>query len=266
MKDCISTYLGGEVVTPETCDYESYRLLGLKCPFCQSPVFLRSGAEFVNAHGKTVRKDAYFAHFKANSAEARLCEKRSASVEGRAQIEAIAAKQRNQRQVLYCQHFLDLILGVEGRYSKLRRMIPENTREVVGIIVKKNLADFRTVLLKTKVNREVIQNSNELCLLMDIPEDDRQILREVDIDRQLKICTEIFAFLSSRINFTILEGLILIAITFCPEGENEKTLKESIEKAFRGEPFSLFSAIIFNVLIISWARKIEVFERKKEGD
>lgn len=43
MKYAISMYLAGTIVKSQDCDYESYRDLGLKCPYCSESVFLRRG-------------------------------------------------------------------------------------------------------------------------------------------------------------------------------------------------------------------------------
>jgi hypothetical protein len=42
MKEAVSMYLGGFVVKADDCDHDSAKQWGLKCPFCDSAVFLRS--------------------------------------------------------------------------------------------------------------------------------------------------------------------------------------------------------------------------------
>jgi len=62
MKYAKSMYFGGDIVFADECNYQSAQKLGLKCPFCDSAVFLRSES-VRNVKGKLQLISPYFAHY-----------------------------------------------------------------------------------------------------------------------------------------------------------------------------------------------------------
>lgn len=108
MKDAKSMYLGGDIVNADECDFDSYKKLGLVCPFCNEAVFLRAG--FIGKRGsKSVDIPACFSHFPASRETVEDCERRSQSKEGRAAIERIKAEARNQRLEIYNRYLWEMI-------------------------------------------------------------------------------------------------------------------------------------------------------------
>ena len=107
-------YLGGDVVNADECDFDSYKKLGLVCPFCNEAVFLRAG--FIGKRGsKSVDIPACFSHFPTSKETMEDCERRSLSKEGRAEIERIKTEARNQRLELYNKHLWEMIsTALEG--------------------------------------------------------------------------------------------------------------------------------------------------------
>ena len=86
MKAAKSMYFGGDIVSAEECDYNSYERLGLKCPFCDHPVFLRAGSSRKNK-GVEQTVVTCFAHFKGTSVFELNCEVRFKTTVGREKIE-----------------------------------------------------------------------------------------------------------------------------------------------------------------------------------
>ena len=109
MEDAKSMYHGGELVSALDCDFESYRELGLLCPFCNEPVYLC---------GETVRQSSrthklsyirpHFKHFPGGDPLDFDCEKRAISAEGKRYLDAIRAERRGQRLELFNRYFLEM--------------------------------------------------------------------------------------------------------------------------------------------------------------
>lgn len=117
MKDAKSIYLGGDIVAAEDCDYESYRSLGLTCPFCNEAVFLRT-AFFRKGVEKDTEVNPHFVHFPSSLAKNGAdCERRSLSKEGRAEIERIKVEARNQRLKLYNDRLWDMFSIGMGKHE-----------------------------------------------------------------------------------------------------------------------------------------------------
>lgn len=109
MKYASSIVRGGELVDASECDYGSYKKLGLLCPECKDPVFLKSeGMRFLGE--KEVKIGAHFSHFaNKNPEQAKVCEKR---VSGYTQsdIDRAISKGRGQRLKLLQRWFWDMFI------------------------------------------------------------------------------------------------------------------------------------------------------------
>ena len=89
---------GAQLIDAKDCDYNSYKQLGLLCPECKNPVFLRG--EYVKTSSKTgveYRVRPAFAHFRAvDPIQVLACENRVAKYDKK-ELERRANKARNQR-------------------------------------------------------------------------------------------------------------------------------------------------------------------------
>ena len=87
MFEAKSIYLGGSIVESLDCDYNSYKELGLTCPFCNSAVHLRKGStRTIEKSGKIYSTRPYFSHYSVNNEDGLLlneCERRVQTKEGR---------------------------------------------------------------------------------------------------------------------------------------------------------------------------------------
>ncbi|MGL4947086.1 MAG: hypothetical protein ACRC4X_05410 [Cetobacterium sp.] len=108
MQEAISMYLGGEIIDASVCNYNSYKELGLKCPYCQAAVFLRSNTEYVY-NDKTVKRSSCFSHFKRDENQGLVCEARAQTKEGKEHIQRINLKNQNQRFELYNKYFAEIL-------------------------------------------------------------------------------------------------------------------------------------------------------------
>jgi hypothetical protein len=100
MKTAKSMYLGGEIVSAEECNYDSYEKLGLQCPFCNSAVFFSSESSR-SVRGKEQYISSYFSHFHSDDEKSHDCENRAKTIQGKAQVERIRAESKNQRLKVY---------------------------------------------------------------------------------------------------------------------------------------------------------------------
>jgi hypothetical protein len=118
MRYASSIRYGGELIEAEDCDYESYKSLGLLCPECRDPVFLRAeGTRQVK--GKDVKIGAHFSHFPGKDPAIVLaCENRIKSYNTE-DLERKANQSRGQRLKLIQRWFYEVIkatpLFKEGR-------------------------------------------------------------------------------------------------------------------------------------------------------
>jgi len=106
-----SIYLSGQLVAAAQCDYQSYKILGLVCPFCSEAVFLRAGTvrDTTLRNGKKVTQSVppNFAHYSEVFAGTD-CELRSKSKEGKEKLEKLIIEAKNQRLKLFNQRLWEL--------------------------------------------------------------------------------------------------------------------------------------------------------------
>lgn len=140
MKEAISIYLGGQVIDAADCNYESAKNLGLKCPFCDSAVFLRSHS-VRRIKGKDKIFGAYFSHYSCGNGESLECEKRSISKQGKEQIERIKIERRNQRLQLYNRFLWDMIADDIGfkpkHFAEVRKLFGDQWVENLTLKVRR---------------------------------------------------------------------------------------------------------------------------------
>lgn len=104
MKYAASMRYGGELIAATDADYDSYKHLGLLCPECKEPVFLRAEGTRVR-NGKEIPIGAHFCHFQAKDVElAKECENRIGGYT-KEEIEKRAAVARGQRLKLMQKWF-----------------------------------------------------------------------------------------------------------------------------------------------------------------
>jgi hypothetical protein len=107
MNECVSMYLGGDIIKAAECGFDDYRRLGLLCPFCKQPVFLRAG-HLRTFRGTQKPVSAYFAHY-AGSGEFDDCEKRYQTAQGQALLAKLRTERHNQRLELFNKRLWEII-------------------------------------------------------------------------------------------------------------------------------------------------------------
>lgn len=125
MLEARSMYRAGNLISAKDCDFDSYKELGLICPFCNQPVFLVKPAfKQRQKTGATYYCQPHFSHYPGSDISDDDCEKRSQSTEGQNWIENIRIERRNQRLELFNLYFWDIIQSSNG-YPKSPEKIVE---------------------------------------------------------------------------------------------------------------------------------------------
>jgi hypothetical protein len=125
MLEARSMYRAGNLIFAKDCDFDSYKELGLICPFCDQPVFLVKPAfKQRQKTGTTYYCQPHFSHYPGSDISDDDCEKRSRSTEGQQWLENIRIERRNQRLELFNLYFWEIIKSSNG-YPKS----PEKTIE-----------------------------------------------------------------------------------------------------------------------------------------
>jgi hypothetical protein len=268
MLEAKSMYLGGDIVAAQECDYGSYSRLGLKCPFCDSAVFIRS-ASVRKIKGVEKPIGAYFAHFPSGYTDNWDCEARSQSKAGREEIERIKIEARGQRLKIYNSHLWKLI-ATDRNISRQR------------IASTRKLMDGRWIDNWTKlVRRELSQSLEDLYQHIDIAidmvnkasvEDVQDIVSKdyaleqiavqkayfCDCDRRLhqSICYEVIEFLGTNSGGWALNRLVTIATELVGRSMGSNTaaaVKESSQPA-------QYAVMISHFLVgVHWAEIIDRF-------
>jgi hypothetical protein len=108
MKYASSIKFRGQLVEAIACDYDDYKRLGLLCPVCKDPVYLRKDSARVQGD-RTVTIPACFCHFPSTDPElAKACENRVAGYT-QEEVEKARAIARNQRLKLLQRWFWDIV-------------------------------------------------------------------------------------------------------------------------------------------------------------
>lgn len=133
MLEAKSMYYGGELVEAidVNLDYDSYKELGLLCPFCNEPVYLCG--ETLRQSQKTGKLSyirPHFKHFPGGDPIDLGCEKRYFTPEGKQYLDALRADRKGQRLDLFNRYFLEVC--VELSFGQIKKSFEYMTLRVVG--------------------------------------------------------------------------------------------------------------------------------------
>ncbi|MGL4880392.1 MAG: hypothetical protein ACRC8K_04925 [Waterburya sp.] len=279
MQEAVSIYLGGEIITPDLCDYESYKVLGLKCPFCQSPVFYRRSDSYQlfdkvtgEKTGKEVSRKSCFSHFRMDAETGSVCEARSLTTEGRKQIEHLQRKSRGQRLRLFEQHLVELSYinnpSVESIQvllnnfdsktysSKSEKKVIENMNSRFKCLVKSQRRFFKNYCLSIDDGKikECIHYASEV-----FPEvSGKMNIIRADFEFQSKAAKEIMHYLGQRASEKQLLDLAKCNFAFAA-GTGTGVYFNDICKA----PDYFFRSIAENLCLVNWREAINKFNALK---
>lgn len=272
MKYAASIKYGGQLIDVLDADHNSYKHLGLLCPECKNPVFLREGHRRTAPKSKEIIEvDAAFAHFKAQDpAIALACEKRVARYD-RKELEKRATAARNQRLKLLQRWFwdifwrrLELDQNFENAENKefFQRDLP--LKAPIICAHDESLVALLESLPPTHSHRD---QQCRVCIdgfkskhYKGNPFQSERIVKGVEflslVDRQMQImiCTEVLDFLFSKSSrhllFQVLVVLWLRVI-------DSSTRKEKLIKHYGTVTNAIYAELILEVCWTDWAGEFE---------
>jgi hypothetical protein len=250
-----SIYLGGEIIEPDECDYDSYAYLGLKCPFCNNAVFL------VKPHTrKLAKKEAlvpgHFSHFVGGGD----CEAKSVTSKGRQDIEAVKQLARNQRLKIYNTRLWHLLksdrnidrttlVAMRKKYGskwldRLARLVQAEIK-ANSVELKKRMTELldpsqKEVVLDTLIASEDFfgKSINTAGSVSQI-EDQAEYLAQCDLRIHRQISSEILDFLSTPSGTEALNRFLEISLAYLNGYTREHLSIEGI-KEFSPSDFTGF--------------------------
>lgn len=266
-------YLGGQVVLAADCNYESAKTLGLKCPFCDSAIFLRSQS-IRKIKGKEKLVGPYFAHYPCGNGDPLDCEKRSISKQGRLIIEQTEIKARNQRLKIYNAHLWEIIC--DGLY------LPKNALNPLRQLVDSDWVEKKSISLRKEWYNNLPQLyewiDHTINHLKTLPEWQQNVHKYVNsMDKRDKSCVaskiptnialyqaivnEVIGFLASdSAGYVFLKmfklGLLMLHLA------DSKALQMGIKQDM---PMAYYSMpMCFMICTVDWVKQINKYLPNKE--
>ncbi len=276
MDKCLSMYLGNILVYANDpgIDYNSYRDLGLICPFCHEPVFYRQGGVKVK-NGKQVIYQPAFVHFPSKDLrDFKECELRCISPEWKGYLKTLTKDAKNQRLRLFNRRFWEMIRENFPEYpEKPRKVVLKHFSEDAYYECYRNIRKTWPLPRTLKSIETIIESLFRLKL------DGKQTSKNIntvksDVNTYLKvhkiICTEAYNFTCSQAGQEALEQMFAAAYYFkkitltnflkeIPR-EIKKTFEES-ETIFNleAEDIPIFASMIIQIAMSDWQKTIEIF-------
>lgn len=216
MKFAKSIKFGGQLVLAESCDYESYKKLGLICPECSNLVFLVKEQERESKKGKVFKVPAYFSHFKDTSINADRCELRVKQYSEK-EVKKALNQARNQRLRFFQRWFWSLIdelkyntelkplKNILTMHDELYKENPHYAKRMYEVhdAVKKFLRSNKEELIMAWINSYVNEDydltyaSPDSIFISDVLL--KELSSDLDLNMHVQICLEALDFaLSSK--------------------------------------------------------------------
>lgn len=108
MRYAVAMYRAGFQVDANDCNYDSFKELGLLCPFCKEAVYWSRGSEYVR-EGQKLSARARFSHYGSDDPTAQQCELRAKRKEGREYLKQLEIESKNQRLKLFNDYFWEML-------------------------------------------------------------------------------------------------------------------------------------------------------------
>lgn len=238
MKYASSIRYGGELIEAKDCDYESYKHLGLLCPECKDPVFLRAeGVRILKK--KEVKIGAHFAHFPGKDPALMLACENRVKAYNESDLERLAKNTQNQRRKLFNRFFCKIIkehLSLEYSWEFSNIVLQDlNNKNIVQKfargysdpdILSNSIAFIEEAITGSYSLSNLCHNNREIPQLVcrlahfknlavnpDLNEAFRQsIISGLDLKMHKMVCIEALQFIATKGARPILEKLFSLAL------------------------------------------------------
>lgn len=224
MRLAASIRYGGQLIEASDVDYDDYKRLGLICPECKSPVFLRQKSE---------RTVAHFAHFKASDpALIQKCELRVSSYT-KEELESKTREAKNQRLKILQRWFWDIYFKHAFREGRIKQAIIDNKRieQAASRYPIDDSCKWFRQLIKPQDTQKAIDDSILAVTPENLGSERVRSLREKlansEIELHKLICAEIIEFLKVKRNLPLLEKVIaasFIMVEFSPTAKAQMSV------------------------------------------
>lgn len=227
MKYASAMRFGGELVEASECDYEDYKYLGLLCPECKDPVFLRGEGTRVLKGGE-VKVGACFCHFPGKDPSLiAQCENRVKKYTTQ-EITTIKAKAKGQRLKLLQRWFWQIISS-HPKFNNISAADENIKRWYSGkYYLFQETIDMSTDAFRAKVeNKDVVRSllhfisePKEKCnpylftiffAGLENPQDvirQMNLISQADIRIHKEICIEVIDFLNGKSQYHLTQSLV----------------------------------------------------------
>lgn len=271
MKYAKAMSLGGELVKPEQCDYESHKKLGLLCPNCSNPVFLVKEKHGTSKLGKDYVVPSYFAHYNMPKNQVERCELRVKNY-SEAEVKKAKAQARNQRLKFFKKWFWSILYSTKigDNNELLGKAMEERVIWATSIPDYDNLLSemypvLKKIILGYKEHHLELLLEESLSMRMQYIKENREVIvRLGDYTESVntfnaklhnEICGEVIDFLFIKMNRELTYNLLL----FCTAGIgkekiDELTVEEDITTAIGLRIMGKLLSIIYT---IPWIAKFQ---------
>lgn len=151
MLNSVSIYKGGIFIDAENCNYQDYKILGLRCPECGEEVYLKRGE----------KKASHFAHFKKLSEVE--CSQRFESIYEKT-WQSLSAEGKGQRQELFRLHFLKIIKNTFNDFCLSKESLSVEEIKILSVIYDKFI-EIKTKLISIQISNKDIKNWDKQIIL-----------------------------------------------------------------------------------------------------
>ena len=289
MKYAAAMRFGGQLVEAIACDYNDYKYLGLLCPACKDPIFLR--AESVRFAGeKEIKISPHFSHFPAKDATlAKICEQRVAQYT-EAEIQKRVSQARGQRLKFFQRWFWDCLMKI--CYGKMPDHLEEDiknfpdkvTKACLGAVVMlehelkpEHKGDFMVIL--RVLFHDIVSQNKEGCHRI---RNSINNLGALDVDIHLQIVSEAVDFLVAKrqqallresVASSIFTGAYLSSLVIDEDSFNSfldidglENLDDSVQYDFFFKASRyVFEVFLRSLLLVPWADEFAAIQ-KQESD
>lgn len=257
MRYATSIKFGGELIHASECDYEDYKKLGLLCPECKEPVFLRSGSTYKRQE-KEILINPHFAHFShSDPTLVKICENRVNNYDEK-ELQRRVAVARGQRLKLLQRWFWSIFkknmpqslstvaTNDSASFNEAIKLIKDNSQNLIDELV----FIFRTITeddVQRSINRAIDTDINQLksprVVIL------HKKLQGLDLRMQKCICWEVIQFLKVKSSLCLLEDCLACVVWM---SSMSPTAQQAIDQ---GDIYMAASGLMTCLVMIFWAEE-----------
>lgn len=262
MLECKSMYHGGELVEAidVNLDFDSYRELGLVCPFCNEPVFLcGETVRQRKSTGKLTYIQPHFKHFPGGDPVELDCEKRYFTPEGKRYLDAIRSERRGQRLELFNRYFWEMFCDAwqdSSSAHKRRKVIQsKDFRDAGHPITPAHIGAVKRAWSEKKLEIEKMfldQVSAELTR-------ESHWLHKIDLKIHLLICQEIAMWLTTKKS-----GIAWESLFWCLNQDNLWEVAKHKPPRWQDIPDYVVGVYVLLISNTNWQQQLEEKAKLKE--